>query len=63
MREVAAEIIIIVLLVLANGFQAMAEIAIVSVRKARFRRLAELDKVIIQRWPPPTAPTNPPNVR
>lgn len=41
MREVAAEIIIIVLLVLANGFLAMAEIAMISVRKARFRKLAE----------------------
>lgn len=41
MREVAAEILIILLLVLANGFLAMAEIAMVSVRKTRFRKLAE----------------------
>ena len=41
MRELALEIVIIVLLVLANGFLAMAEIAMVSVRKARFRTLAE----------------------
>jgi len=41
MSNIAAEIIIIVLLVLANGLFAMAELAIVSVRKARFRKLAE----------------------
>lgn len=41
MREVATEILTIVLLVLTNGFLAMAEIALVSVRKARFRKLAE----------------------
>lgn len=41
MREIAIETVIIVLLVLANGVFAMAEIAIVSVRKARFRKLAE----------------------
>jgi len=39
--NVATEIIIIVLLVLANGFLAMAEAAMISVRKARFRKLAE----------------------
>lgn len=41
MREITAETIIILLLILANGFLAMAELAIVSVRKARFRKLAE----------------------
>lgn len=41
MREIAAEIIIIFLLVLANGIFAMAELAVVTVRKARFRNLAE----------------------
>lgn len=41
MGIIAAEIIIIVLLVLANGFLAMAEAAMISVRRARFRKLAE----------------------
>jgi putative hemolysin len=41
MRDIVIEILIIVLLVLANGVFAMAEIAIVSVRKARFHKLAE----------------------
>lgn len=41
MRDIATEITIIVLLVLGNGLLAMAELAIVSVRKGRFRKLAE----------------------
>lgn len=41
MREVGTEIIIILLLVLTNGIFAMSEIAVVSVRKARFRKLAD----------------------
>lgn len=41
MKSIAAELVIIVLLVLANGLFAMAEIAIVSVRRSRFRTLAE----------------------
>lgn len=41
MNTIASEIIIIVLLVLANGVFAMAEIAIVSCRKNRLRKLAE----------------------
>jgi putative hemolysin len=40
MSVIASEIIIIVLLVLANGVFAMAEIAIISCRKARLRKLA-----------------------
>ena len=40
MRLIASEIIIIVLLVLANGVFAMAEIAIISCRKSRLRKLA-----------------------
>lgn len=41
MSVIASEIIIIVLLVLANGVFAMAEIAIISCRKPRLRKLAE----------------------
>lgn len=41
MNVIASEIIIIVLLVLANGVFAMAEIAIISCRKSRLRKLAE----------------------
>lgn len=41
MREVVVEIVIIGLLVVANSFLAMAEIAMISVRKTRFRKLAE----------------------
>jgi putative hemolysin len=41
MRVIASEILIIVLLVLANGVFAMAEIAIVSCRKNRLRKLSE----------------------
>lgn len=41
MNRAAVEILIIVLLVLANGIFAMAEIAVISVRKARFRKLAQ----------------------
>lgn len=40
MNAIASEVIIIVLLVLANGVFAMAEIAIVSCRKNRLRKLA-----------------------
>lgn len=40
MSVIASEIIIIVLLVVANGLFAMAEIAIISCRKSRLRRLA-----------------------
>jgi CBS domain containing-hemolysin-like protein len=41
MRVIASEILIIPLLVLANGVFAMSEIAIVSCRKNRLRKLAE----------------------
>ncbi len=41
MSVIAAEIIVIVLLLLTNGFFAMTEIAVVSVRKARLKRLAD----------------------
>ncbi len=41
MSLIASEIIIIVLLVLANGVFAMAEIAIISCRKPRLRKLTE----------------------
>jgi putative hemolysin len=41
MSVIVSEIIIIVLLVLANGMFAMAELAIISCRKARLRKLAE----------------------
>jgi putative hemolysin len=41
MSQVAFEIVIIFLLLIANGVFAMAEIAVVSSRKARLRRLAE----------------------
>lgn len=41
MKTMAFEIIIIFLLLVANGVFAMAEIAVVSARKARLRRLAE----------------------
>ena len=41
MNTIATEIIIIVLLLVANGVFAMTEIAVVSARKARLRRLAE----------------------
>ncbi len=42
MNVIAAEIGIILLLLMANGLFAMTEIAVVSARKARLRRLAEL---------------------
>lgn len=41
MSTIAAEIVIIFLLLLVNGFFAMTEIAVVSARKARLRRLAD----------------------
>ena len=41
MSVIAAEIVVIFLLLLTNGFLAMTEIAVVSVRKARLRRLAD----------------------
>lgn len=41
MKEVAFEVAVIVVLLLANGVFAMAEIAMVSARKPRLRRLAE----------------------
>ncbi|HYG24397.1 MAG TPA: hemolysin family protein [Verrucomicrobiae bacterium] len=41
MSQIALEIAIIFLLLLANGVFAMAEIAVVSARKTRLRRLAE----------------------
>ena len=41
MSQVALEIAILLLLLIANGVFAMAEIAVVSSRKARLRRLAE----------------------
>jgi putative hemolysin len=42
-NSVAIEILFILLLLLANGLFAMSEIALVSSRKARLRRLAEKD--------------------
>lgn len=41
MSQIALEVTIILLLLLANGFFAMAEIAVVSARKSRLRRLAD----------------------
>lgn len=41
MNQVAIEIIVILLLLVANGVFAMSEIAVVSARKTRLRRLAE----------------------
>lgn len=41
MNTIATEIIVILLLLAANGLFAMTEIAVVSARKARLRRLAE----------------------
>lgn len=41
MIQLGAEVLIIVLLVLANGMLAMGEIAIVSLRKAHFRKLSQ----------------------
>ena len=41
MSQVAFEVAVIFLLLMANGVFAMAEIAVVSARKARLRRLAE----------------------
>ena len=41
MNQVALEIIVIFLLLIANGVFAMAEIAVVSSKKARLRRLAD----------------------
>jgi len=41
MGSVATELIILVVMLLANGFFALAEIAVVSARKARLRQLAE----------------------
>jgi putative hemolysin len=41
MKQVAFEVAIIFILLIANGVFAMAEIAVVSAKKARLRRLAE----------------------
>jgi hypothetical protein len=41
MSVIAAEIIIVLLLIAANGLFAMAEFAIVSARKTRLRKLAD----------------------
>jgi putative hemolysin len=41
MNQIAAEVVIILLLLAANGVFAMTEIAVVSARKARLRRMAE----------------------
>jgi putative hemolysin len=41
MNQVTSEIVFILLLLLANGVFAMAEIAVVSAKRARLRRLAE----------------------
>lgn len=41
MNEILTEILIILLLLLANGVFAMAEIAVVSARKARLKKLAD----------------------
>ena len=41
MNAVAFEVVVILLLLVANGVFAMAEIAVVSARKARLRRLAD----------------------
>ena len=42
MNSIALELAVIFLLLLANGIFSMTEIAVVSVRKARLRRMAEL---------------------
>jgi putative hemolysin len=41
MNQIATEVVIILLLLAANGVFAMTEIAVVSARKARLRGLAE----------------------
>jgi putative hemolysin len=41
MDSVAVQVLIIIVLILANGFLAMAEIALVSARKARLQHLAD----------------------
>ncbi|MDD5522062.1 MAG: hemolysin family protein [Kiritimatiellae bacterium] len=41
MKEIAFEILVIVMLIMVNGFLAMAEIAVVSAKKAILRRKAE----------------------
>ena len=41
MQEVSLEIIIIFLLILANGFFALSEIALVAARKSKIRQLAK----------------------
>jgi len=41
MSQVAFEIMVIFLLLIANGVFAMAEIAVVSAKRARLRRLAD----------------------
>jgi putative hemolysin len=41
MSAIATEIVIVLLLLVANGLFALTEIAVVSARKARLRRLAE----------------------
>lgn len=41
MGDISTEIIIIVLLIIANGIFAMAEIAVVTARKARLKKLAD----------------------
>lgn len=46
MNAIAIEIIIIMMLLTANGVFAMTEIAVVSARKARLRRLAETGDVL-----------------
>ena len=59
MNQVAFEIIVIFLLLVANGVFAMAEIAVVSAKKPRLRRLAEqgngpawmaLDGAVLRAW-------------
>jgi len=43
MKVIAADILIVLLLIAANGLFPMAEIAIVTVRKTRLRKLADVD--------------------
>src|SRR4030067_2284492 len=41
MAEIAGEIILILILIVANGFFAISEIALVAARKSKIRQLAE----------------------
>ena len=62
MSQVAFEVAIIFLLLIANGVFAMAEIAVVSCKKARLRRLADQGngkaRVALELAESPTHPSN-----